>query len=139
MIDSRGRVWAGTIAGAAVFDPELANEAAPSVPLRIEQATIADGTALGGGDSVSYNLANVGFEFALLNFFKPAATHYRWQLVGFDPRSTDWSTDWKGSYTNLPAGEYVFRWWGRDAKGAESGPVEVPFVVLSPPRRTLGD
>ncbi len=136
MIDSRGRVWAGTIAGAAVFDPELANEAAPSVPLRIEQATIADGTALGGGDSVSYNLANVGFEFALLNFFKPAATHYRWQLVGFDPRSTDWSTDWKVSYTNLPAGEYVFRVWGRDAKGAESGPVEVPFVVLSPPWRT---
>ncbi len=136
MIDSRGRVWAGTIAGAAVFDPEQANEAAPSLPLRIEQATIADGTALAGGDSVSYNLANVGFEFALLSFFKPAATDYRWQLVGFDVRPTEWSPDWKVSYTNLPAGDYVIRVWGRDAKGAESGPIEVPFTVLSPPWRT---
>ncbi len=136
MLDAQGRVWAGTIAGAAVFDPELANEAAPSLPLRIEAATIADGSALRSGDSVSYNMANVGFEFALLNFFKPAATDYRWQLVGFDPRPTEWSPDWKVSYTNLPAGDYVFRVWGRDAKGAESGPIEVPFTVLSPPWRT---
>lgn len=136
MLDSQGRVWAGTIAGAALLDPILANESAPSLPLRIELANRADGRPLLANDTVPYNLANVGFEFALLSYFKPAATHYRWQLVGFDPTPTDWSGDWKVNYTNLPAGDYVFRVWGRDAKGAETGPIEVSFAVLSPPWRT---
>ena len=50
------------------------------------------------------------------------------------PLPSDWAVSGSKEYTNLGAGDYVFRVWGRDARGNLSGPVElaVPACVRRP-------
>jgi signal transduction histidine kinase/DNA-binding response OmpR family regulator len=78
----------------------------------------------------------VEFEFALLSYFREGDTRYRSQLVGFDREPTAWTADYRRTYTNLPAREYVFRVWGRDYAGNVSGPVEVAFRIKVAPWKT---
>ncbi len=59
---------------------------------------------------LSYDDKSITFEFAALEYDKPDNIQYKYRLVGFDDI---WiKTDAKkrfATYTNLPAGEYVFR------------------------------
>jgi signal transduction histidine kinase/CheY-like chemotaxis protein/ligand-binding sensor domain-containing protein len=138
MIDSKGRIWAGTIQGAAVLDPVKAETPQPK-PLRIERAVISkSGTALGDDASLAYDEGHVTFEFALMNFFRDEDSRYRTQLVGLDPEPSAWTSDVKKEYTSLPAGSYVFNVWGRDVQGVVSGPRSLAFSVRPAPWRTWG-
>jgi signal transduction histidine kinase/CheY-like chemotaxis protein len=137
MVDDLGRIWAGTIKGVAVFDPSREIADAEPKPLVIERATLA-GTraAVAPGVSLPHDQNGVEFEFALLSFFRESETRYRSQLVGFDAAPSDWTADYKRTYTNLPAGEFTLRVWARDAMGNVSGPVEHGFSIRPAPWAT---
>jgi signal transduction histidine kinase/CheY-like chemotaxis protein/ligand-binding sensor domain-containing protein len=138
MVDSKGRIWAGTIQGAAVLDPVKADAPQPK-PLRIERAVISKtGTALADDASLAYDEGHLTFEFALMNFFRDEDSRYRTQLVGLDPEPSAWTSDVKKEYTSLPAGSYVFNVWGRDVQGAVFGPRSLSFSVRPAPWRTWG-
>ena len=134
-VDRHGRVWVGTIAGAAVFDPAREVRGAEARSLQIQQrSVVADGgRALVEGEALAYDRNHVKFEFALLAFHREGDIAYRTQLVGYDDAPSAWTADFKKEYTNLPAGEYRFLVWGRDAFGAVSGPTEVAFSVRTAP------
>ncbi len=133
-VDRDGRIWVGTARGLAVLDPrhERADRAAKA--LVIESATLSDRSrALRGGESLSHAERNLTFVAALLAYGGESRIRYRYQLAGFDLQPSEWTPSAVKEYTNLGAGDYVFRVWGRDAPGNVSGPVELPFRIRPAP------
>jgi signal transduction histidine kinase len=51
----------------------------------------------------------VSFEFASLNFTNPEKNRFAYKMEGFDESWTDAGTRRFARYTNLPAGDFVFR------------------------------
>ncbi len=136
-VDSDGRIWAGTVLGASVFDPAREIIDYTPSPLRIERSAVAsNGEAIADGDELAYDRNAAVFEYALLSFARESDVQYRTQLVGFDDEPSGWSTDFKKEYVNLPAGNYTFTVWGRDHLSTISGPVALSFSVRAAPWRT---
>lgn len=139
MVDRLGRIWVGTVGGAAVFDPGLEARDYTPKPLLV-QGTLVQGKGparrLQGGVSLAFNENDIDFEYALLSFFRQEDTRYRTQLVGFDLQPSAWSADFKKEYRRLSDGNYVFRVWGRDYAGNVKGPVEVAFTIRPAPWAT---
>jgi len=139
MVDRLGRIWVGTVGGAAVFDPGLEARDYTPKPLLVQGTLVQrEGSSrrLRGGASLAFNENDIDFEYALLSFFRQEDTRYRAQLVGFDPQPSMWSADFKKEYRRLPDGNYVFRVWGRDYAGNVKGPVEVAFTIRPAPWAT---
>lgn len=134
MVDSYGRIWAGTIGGLAVLDPaEEIIDPTPK-PLRIESAFLVNQfRVVSPTEALAYDENHLVFQYALLSFFRESDTRYQTQLIGFDPAPSGWSADFKKEYTSLPEGHYTFKVWGRDAAGNVSGPVSIPFSIRPAP------
>ncbi|MBI4914624.1 MAG: diguanylate cyclase [Acidobacteria bacterium] len=134
IVDRRGRVWVGTVGGAAVLDPVHAPlDTAPkrllltgSLPEQPERRLDADA-------SLAYDEDHVVFDYALLSLFREGDTRYRTQLAPLDGEPSAWLGDTNKEYRTLPQGSYVFRVWGRDYAGNVSGPVELAFTVRPAP------
>ncbi|MBX7222756.1 MAG: GAF domain-containing protein [Blastocatellia bacterium] len=135
--DSRGHIWVGTVAGAAVYDPTAEIDDTTPKPLRLEQSLVLPANStLRAGTSLLHFENHVLFEYALLSYFREGDIRYQTQLVGFDDKPGEWTTDFKKEYTNLPAGTYQFQVWGRDHRGNVSGPETLSFVIRPAPWRT---
>ena len=139
MIDRHGRVWAGTAEGLALLDP--AHELPDTAPkkLSFEHVTFGGGKpsqrGLAGAE-LGYREANVVYEYALASYFRESETRYQTQLVGWERAPTPWTPDPKREYSNLPAGRYTFKVWGKDGSGNVTGPLADSFVVRAAPWRT---
>ncbi len=137
LIDSFGRVWAGTVEGAAVLDPIAERRIATSKPVYIEQTLIGGRPrTIAADESLAYNENSLVFEFALLNYFRESHTRFKTQMVGLEENASEWTADHKREYNYLPDGEYVLKVWGRDHAGNVSGPVEIAFEVRPSPWRS---
>ncbi len=136
-VDSLGRVWAGTVGGAAMLDPAIEIDDHVPKPLHVSKTIVVGEPApIHSGRALAHDENDVTFEFDLLSYFREADTRYRTQLVGFDAKPTGWSPEWKRTYTNLPAGRYTFNVWGRDYAGNVSGPETLEFSIQPAPWRT---
>ena len=130
LVDSKGRIWVGTVGGAAVFDPsqELPDRAAKA--LYIEHVLINDKPrAFTGQQALAHDENHLIFEYALLSFAHEDGTRYRTQLVGLEKEASAWTSDSKKDYTSLPPGDYVFKVWGRDYAGNVTDPATIAFTV----------
>ena len=137
-VDKSGRIWMGTAKGLAMFDTRNEQPDLAPKPLRIDNAGLTDGSrVLRGGDVLSHRERNLTFSGALLAYGDESRIRYRYQLAGFDVQPSAWSESGVKEYTNLGAGDYAFRLWGRDAQGIVSGPVDLRFTVKSAPWLTL--
>lgn len=137
MVDHRGRVWVGTVGGAAAFDP--AQEQLDRTPKRLwlSGSVAGDHAArLHPNATLSYRRGTIVFSFALLSYFREGDTRYRTQLAGLEDAPTPWTPAAEREYVALPGGTYVFRVWGRDYAGNVTGPEEFPFTVRPAPWRT---
>jgi diguanylate cyclase (GGDEF)-like protein len=137
-VDGKGRVWVGTARGLGMFDPERG--AADRGPKRvvIEGGGIASGSRrVRAHDSLSHAQRNLRFDYALLSWVGEPHIRYRYQLLGFDPEPSSWTASASKEYTNLGAGDYVFRVWGRDAHGHASSPADLPFRIRPAPWLTV--
>ncbi|MFQ3640871.1 MAG: two-component regulator propeller domain-containing protein, partial [Chloracidobacterium sp.] len=130
--DSAGRLWIGTVAGAAVYDPGL--EITPPLRSLVMEQVFVNGrpARLALGQRLAYADNNLAFEYALLDFTEPQAIRYRVQLDGYDRAPSDWVSEAKAVYTNVPAGNYRLRIWARDARGRVVEMSPLAFEVLSP-------
>ncbi|MBL0212183.1 MAG: response regulator [Holophagaceae bacterium] len=137
ILDSRGRIWTGTVLGVAMFDPRHVVEDRTIKPLHFESARImGTGQPLREGASLPYNQNRVRFDYALLSYFREGDTVFRTQLEGLDARPSEWSRDAKMEYPTLPKGDYVFKVWAKDYFGNVSGPTLFPFSIRSAPWST---
>jgi signal transduction histidine kinase/ligand-binding sensor domain-containing protein/CheY-like chemotaxis protein len=86
---------------------------------------------------LSYNDKMVTFTFAALDFTSPANNRYSYQLEGFDSGWADVGTLHRATYTNLDAGNYVFRVRAANADGAWStADLMIPVQVAPAPWNT---
>lgn len=132
MVDPHGRVWVGTIAGAAVLDPS-AEVPPPPGRLRLSaRAAAGTGRALVGGETLASNEA-VAFDATLVSLFRGAESRYRTQVVGLDGSPGAWRSDGHRELSSLAGGSYTFRVWAEDYRGRIQGPIDLPFVVRPPP------
>jgi diguanylate cyclase (GGDEF)-like protein len=138
-VDARGRIWIGTVDGAAALDPAREPETGASKRLLVA-GTLTDGSNrdLASGARLAHDEARMRFRYTLLSFFGEPLTRYRTQLAGHDGSPTEWSASGEREFGRLPPGDYVFRVWGRDADDRVSGPAELAFTVLPAPWQTLG-
>jgi len=138
LVDRTGRLWVGTSTAVSWLDPSVPEPRLGPSPLHLERITV-DGRELapaGAPLRLGEKPVEVVFEYALLSYFREPDTRYRVQLVGWQDRPSGWISDPVQRFSNLAAGSYRFRVWGRDAAGVVSGPVEVPFVIPVSPWRT---
>jgi ligand-binding sensor domain-containing protein/signal transduction histidine kinase len=117
------------VAPVVLTDFRLANHSLPVGKGSLLHKTIQETKRL----RLAYNQNNLSFEFASLSYVAPKKNKYRYRLEGFD---TDWhqvnSNERLAVYTNLDAGEYVFRLQGTNEDGVwnEAG---VTLAIAIPP------
>jgi diguanylate cyclase (GGDEF)-like protein len=137
LVDSQGRIWAGTIAGAAVFDPDAEFEDRRSKPLQIDRLLVS-GREL--PERASLDLAHderpVSFRYVLRSYVREGDTRYRTRLVGLDEVATEWTVETRSSTSSCPRGPT------RSSSGdattrATSGPVEISIRVRPAPWLTV--
>lgn len=88
--------------------------------------------------TLKYNQSVISFEFTALNFAVPEKNTFAYQLQGFD---NNWYTTMAAhrmaTYTNLDAGNYVFRVKAANSDGIwSSNLAELKIKVLPPPWKT---
>ena len=138
-VDAAGRIWVGTIAGAAVFDPPPKRSRTPGASRSRSSAPCCPTrrTARSSPPTRSPTTRTTcSSSSRCSSYFRESDTRYRTQLVGYDDEPSDWTPETKRDYISLPPGTYRFTVWGRDALGNVSGPVVVPFTILPAPWQT---
>jgi diguanylate cyclase (GGDEF)-like protein len=137
LVDARGRVWFGTVGGAAAFDPagEYRDRQPKRLRLSAQPVGCPDCTLFDRG-ALDHDQNRIQFRYALLSFLGEPFTRYRTQLEGYDERPSAWSETDAREVAALAPGNYVFRVWGRDASGNVAGPEELAFMVRPAPWQT---
>ncbi|MCB0554832.1 MAG: response regulator [Phaeodactylibacter sp.] len=151
-----GIIWLGTNRGLYRYDPGQAAPwpgESPEVHIRTirvgEDSLIFAGSPVVGGSiqaaesntlsleqplAFAYN--TIYFSFAAQGYDDIDKNEYRYRLLGFAGRWTDWSDQPIKEYTNLPEGSYEFQVQGRDVYGNISAPAGFRFSINPPWWRT---
>lgn len=85
---------------------------------------------------LSYNNNALRFDFGATSYEFPEFTEFQYQLEGFDNNWSEWTTDTRKDYTNLPEGSYTFRVRARNAFDYVSFDNEYSFSITPPWFRT---
>jgi len=97
---------------------------------------ILGGCLLGQTTNPEIILANdinsLHFSFATSQFSQYARTQYRYMLVGFDKKWSEWEEKTEKEYTNLAAGDYEFMLQSRDDMGEASPLTRLTFTIDTP-------
>ncbi|MEI7596111.1 MAG: adenylate/guanylate cyclase domain-containing protein [Bacteroidota bacterium] len=81
---------------------------------------------------LNYSFNSLRFLFAAPNFFDESATEYSYILEGYDKKWSAWRKASSKEYTNLSAGNYVFKVKARNIFGKISEIDSYSFVILPP-------
>ena len=85
----------------------------------------------------NYKQNVIAIEFAGIGFRAPSETSYSYILDGFDLDWRNSGTERKATYTNLDAGNYVFRVKAENNEGIFSEPISINIHVTPPPWKTI--
>ncbi len=132
-IDSKNRVWIGTVGGVAILDLDKEFKDEKADPLFL-QTVFVDGEKrkLIPNSTISYSENNLTFEYVMPTNFRESGTLYRTQLINLEDEPTEWTREPRREFTFIPSGEYVFKIWAKDASGNVSKPLEIPFIINQP-------
>ncbi len=145
-----GWMYFGGINGLNVFDPDeiVTNPYLPPVVITdfsINNARVRPGQELRGRRlltepiertsriELDYRDHVLSFGFAALHYAAPEKIRYQYMLEGFDPDWIDAGGRDHATYTNLPAGDYVFRVRGTNSDGRWSDQSASIEIVMHPP------
>ena len=131
--DTHGRVWVASTAALQVFDPasEAKSGTAGRLVWDVEHAG-SDERPIHAGDELRPGTSPLVFAARLLSYEREEHIQYRVQLVGLQPTPMAWASDNRFEFSRLAAGSYELQIWARDANGAVSGPLRLPFRMLAP-------
>ncbi len=107
---------------------KLFNTAVPITPTGVLQQSISSTQKI----DLTYNQKVISFEFAALHYSNPKKNKHAYMLEGFDE---DWvyiENSRIATYTNLNAGDYVFKVKGSNSDEIWSQPLEVKLTIHPP-------
>ncbi|HTO99966.1 MAG TPA: two-component regulator propeller domain-containing protein [Anaerolineales bacterium] len=139
--DAQGRLYFGGVRGLTVFDPKDIQPDAYVPPMAITSLAAQDGAALSttlSADAIpqvtlAYPVNSFDFSFAALSFSQAAKNQYKYKLDGFDQDWHNAGPDHRGSYTNLPGGDYTLMVIGSNSDGTwNDAGVTVRITVIPP-------
>lgn len=137
--ENDGVVWFGGGINIYKFDQAVVKDFEKTFQTLIRKVIIGEDSVLFGGVSknnenreISFSNNSVVFEFSATSMVDPSSTTYQSILEGFDERWSAWKKDTYRNYTNLPAGDYVFKVKGKNLYHAESEIAAYSFSILPP-------
>lgn len=137
LVGSDGRLMFGGTDGFTMFYPEALTSRTYDAPLSLTSVLGADGRDIPLSPDRSLTLTHqesvVTFEYAAMDFASPESVTYERMLEGFDD---DWIRDGnrhRTSYTNLSAGDYVFRVRTINNDGSRNLQTLALPVIVEPP------
>jgi signal transduction histidine kinase/ligand-binding sensor domain-containing protein/DNA-binding NarL/FixJ family response regulator len=83
--------------------------------------------------TLSYKDSVFSFEFAALDYTSPEKNQYAYMMEGFDKDWAHAGTRRVATYTNLPAGEYIFRVKGSNNDGVWNEKGRFVNITITPP------
>src|SRR5690606_20140299 len=130
--DARGRVWIGTVGGAAVYTPPAAGARRPS-PLRLTALRVGGAPVAVDGDgrlSLPRPDSTLELHYSLLTGEKEAGSRYRVAVVGGPDPANGWQSADSHAFARLPEGAQRIRVEALDFAGVAAVPlllqVDVP-------------
>jgi DNA-binding CsgD family transcriptional regulator len=97
-----------------------------------EEGLLFGGHGEAAAPSIAYRGNSLRFEFSSIIYGQKENSEYSFYLEGFDKDWSEWVTRPYKDYTNLPAGNYVFRVKCRNNIDSESPESTYSFTVLPP-------
>lgn len=151
IVSKSGEIILGGVEGLRIFHPEELSENKQVPPVVLTDFKIfADSIIVDGADglltktinqtetiALDYTKSMFVFSFSALNFRDSAKNSYSYKLEGFDKDWLDSGNQRTAKYTNLNAGQYVFRVKGSNNDGVwnEKGK-SITIIQLPPPWKT---
>lgn len=103
----------------------------------VKDHKIVDKQDLTSLSELVYEFNSLHFEYASTSFEFQKNMQYSYQLLGFDKSWSPWGPKTEKDYTNLPAGNYIFKVKSRNNPGNESIVADYAFTILPPWYQTL--
>lgn len=136
-----GEMLFGSIAGFVLFPPEQVQDSKYEPPVMITSVKVLNtarsfDVPLATIESITlpYNENFIAFEFAALEYIIPERNRYAYKLDGIDKDWIQTGSDRRyAAYSDLKAGEYVFRLRVSNADGVWSKQERRVRVVIIPP------
>lgn len=121
--DRTGRLYFGSSEGITAFHPQDLNKPSLEFPVLITKLRILNqDVPIGGEDSplkqsiliteglsLDHQATMFSFDFSALNYRRRDSVRYSYQLEGFDQDWNDVGHNATATYTNIGAGDYIFR------------------------------
>ena len=123
-VDANGRIWFPSSKGPIYVDPSEVPAAHGAAPPMLFRKPTVDGRMVSIANNtltLPAHASRLEFTYAPLLIRSQKGTRFRYRLEGFDKRWTYAGEVRTASYTNLPAGRYLFR--------VQAYPVNDPAVV----------
>lgn len=145
MKSSDGRIYFGTIRGFNVFSPWQIkiNSVPPPVfitslelfnrPVEVGSRLLPSAPAFVPEVNLSWRDEMFSISFASLSYCSPEKNQYAYMLEGFDKQWNYVGTQHRATYTNIPAGRYVFRVKATNNDGVWSSTEARMEIVVHPP------
>lgn len=140
-----GTLYFGGNGGFNAFQPDVSSPSAPpprlaltSVAILNQQLPFPQLPSVDRPLALKHDDKLVTFEFAALDFVSPANNRYMYRLEGFDPNWVEAGRMHRATYTNLDAGDYLFRVRATNADGIwNRDDLTIPVRVAAAPWHTL--
>ena len=140
-----GTLYFGGNNGFNAFAPDAEPAAAPAPRVVLTSAKVLDRTleanelpAPGRPLALAHSDKLVTFAFSALDFTSPENNRYRYRLEGFDAGWNNVGGQRSATYTNLDAGDYVFRVRAANADGIwNDDGLAIPLHVSPAPWNTM--
>ncbi|MBI1305277.1 MAG: hypothetical protein GC181_01535 [Bacteroidetes bacterium] len=151
LADNEGFMWFGTVNGLTRYNPSRLEVSSKPPKVWLENVDlfyepIPEGLfhfktirwdSITGLPEFSYNKNHFGFTLNGIHLTHPARVMFQWMLEGYEESWTPVSSKRDATYSNLPPGNYVFRYRAVTDDGQISAEKEWPFVILAPFWQTL--
>ena len=134
--DSEGIMYFGGINGLNFFDPDSIKINYYKPQVVIIGVKILDRQLKGEFNELilSHNENYISIEFSALDYSKPLRNRYRYILEGFQKHWTNTDASRRiATYTNLPAGDFVFKVMGTNSDGVWNENVVSLKISINPP------
>lgn len=98
----------------------------------LQNADSASTVKTGSIPSFSINENSIHFQFSSPAYGMQNNIEYRYRLIGYDNKWSDWTAKNEKDYTNLPSGTYTFNVMAHDNMGNKSEIISYQFIVNPP-------